>query len=111
MFLLRCLFWLGLVFSQIAQLEGSSAASIAGDAASDAQGRISRQVAGQTAILAGKATEATERQCGGAPARCLALAAQAAAASARAVAPGRDSLTAADRAPAWRDARALRPGF
>lgn len=103
MFLLRCLFWLGLVFSQIAQLEGSSAASLAGDAARDAKGRI----ADQTAILARKATETAERQCGGDPARCLTLAAQAAAVTA---APGRDSLTAADRAPTWRDARPARPG-
>ncbi len=32
MFLLRCLFWLGLVFSQIAQLEGTGAAPFFGQA-------------------------------------------------------------------------------
>jgi hypothetical protein len=107
MFLLRCLFWLGLVFSQIAQLEGSSAASLASGAARDARS----QIAGQTALIARSATDALERQCGADPARCLALARDAAAATARSAAPARDSLTAADRAPAWRDARAPRSGF
>jgi hypothetical protein len=95
MFLLRCLFWLGLVFSQIAQMEGSNAAALADAAA---------RAASAQAFAAGvAATQAGERQCRAEPAKCLALAAQfAGAAKAERAGSGHDSLTSADRAPAWR---------
>ncbi len=86
-FLFRCLFWLGLVFSHIAALEGTDA------------GALVRQ----SALAAGRqATEAAGRKCASAPETCLALAAQAARSSSGA---SRDTLSSGDRIPAWR----LRP--
>ena len=109
-FLLRCLFWLGLAFSQIADREGASLSTLAQPA---------RQ---EIAAGAEQLTQRAVSACRDHAAACLALAAQAAqvgastAAGTRA-APGRaggsqdqgagaragsDTLRAADRAPAWR---------
>jgi hypothetical protein len=108
MFLLRCLFWLGLVFSQIAQLEGSTAASFAGQAAARAAGGVVQQAGG----LGQMAAQAVEKQCRANSAQCLggaAFAAQAVLSAQGAKADGaagHDSLTASDRAPAWRETHA-----
>ena len=112
MFLLRCLFWLGLVFSQIAQIEGSSASSVAaqaaGQAAQTAAQAAARGAGGEASVAARMATQAVERQCRAEPGKCLATAAQIAgqaSGAAKLAAAGQDSLTAADRAPTWREAR------
>jgi hypothetical protein len=105
MFVLRCLFWLGLVFSQIAQLEGNSASSLVGQAA--------RGAGGQAAALGQSAAQAAGKQCQAEPAKCLALTSEAARIAQTAGllrkgdgdASGRDTLTAADRLPSWRDSR------
>jgi hypothetical protein len=98
MFLLRCLFWLGLAFSQIAQLEGTTAASLAGQA--------TRAAGGQAAALGQMAGQTAEKTCRAEPAKCLALAAQAAGAvKGESGIRGRDTLTQADRAPVWREIR------
>jgi hypothetical protein len=113
-FLLRCLFWLGLAFSQIADREGASLANLAQPA---------RQ---QLAAGAEHLTQQAVSSCRDHAAACLALAAQAAKLQAppaplsraapqpgetsaqeprgqRAVArEGSDTLRAADRAPGWR---------
>jgi hypothetical protein len=92
MFLLRCLFWLGLAFFQIAQREGTNPVA------------LFDPVAGQTASLGQMAKTATERNCRAEPDRCVALAAEAARfAAIGAAAPSRDSLTRQDRAPSWRN--------
>lgn len=99
MFLLRCLFWLGLVFSQISQQEGTRALTFAAAAS---------EVGGRAADLA---VNAAEQNCRAEPASCLALAAQAAlprSADARppsprgGIATSQDNLSAADRVPSWR---------
>ena len=79
--LFRCLFWLGLVFSQIAALEGRDATALVRQAALAA---------------AQQATEAAGRKCASAPETCVALAAR--------FSPGasRDTLNPGDRIPAWR---------
>ncbi|WP_296707612.1 hypothetical protein [Rhodoblastus sp.] len=113
MFLLRCLFWLGLAFSQIAQLEGTTAASLAGEATGAA--------GDQAAALGQMAAQAAQETCRVEPAKCLELAARAGGAiksgsvaregsakasdTKRVDAKGRDTLTQADRAPAWREIR------
>jgi hypothetical protein len=110
-FLFRCLFWLGLVFSQIASLEGGSLFSLAGQRA---------QQASESAVGLGQAamTEAGRQRRAEAE-KCLAIAAQAARLAqvanpnrlsqaanpsrlSQAANPSRDTLTAGDRAPAWR---------
>ena len=102
MFLLRCLFWLGLVFSQIAQLEGTGAAPFFGQA-----GALGQQAGGWGQMAA----QAAERQCRANPAQCLAQASSVAKAALALNSPksdgplGHDSLTSADRAPAWRETR------
>lgn len=125
MFLLRCLFWLGLVFSQIAQLEGTGAAPFFGQAGALGQhagARLGQQAGaslgqeagawGQQAGAWGQmAAKAAERQCRANPAQCLAQASSVAkdALALNAAkgdgAAGHDSLTSADRAPAWREMR------
>jgi hypothetical protein len=92
--LFRCLFWLGLVFSQIAVQEGTDATALVRQTALAA----SHQAAG----LGQNAVDAAGKQCTTAPESCLALAAQAARLN-----PGasRDTLNSGDRIPAWR----LRP--
>jgi hypothetical protein len=114
MFLLRCLFWLGLAFSQIAQLEGTTAASLAGE--------MTGAAGGQAAALGQMAAQTAQGTCRAEPARCLALAARAASAvkggsgsvgesdakesdTKRSDTKGSDTLTHADRAPAWREIR------
>lgn len=98
MFLLRCLFWLGLAFGQIAQLEGTTAVALAGQA-TDAAG-------GQAAALGQMAAQAAQKTCKAEPAKCLTLAVQAAAADkGESASKGRDTLTQSDRAPAWREIR------
>jgi hypothetical protein len=108
MFLLRCLFWLGLAFSQIAQLEGTTAASLAGQTEGAA--------GGQAATLGQMAAQTAQRTCSAEPAKCLALAARAAGAikgesavgesgAKEGDTKGSDTLTRADRAPAWREIR------
>ena len=116
MFLLRCLFWLGLVFSQIAQLEGTGAAPFFGQAgALGQQAGVLGQQAGALGQQAGAwgqmAAQAAEKQCRANPAQCVAQARSVAKAalalnSAKSDgAAGHDSLTSADRAPAWRETR------
>jgi hypothetical protein len=115
-FLLRSLFWLGLVFSQIAEREGASLASLAQPAR--------QELAARAEQVKARAVEAAAASCGKEPSACLALAAQAArsqigpdhAAPAQAApAPiarpaldraGHDTLRDADRAPGWRLHRA-----
>jgi hypothetical protein len=105
-FLFRCLFWLGLVFSHIAQQQGFSPAALF-----DQRAAISSESA---AGLGRIALDAGARQCRAEPEKCLALAAQASrlapglnpTASLNAAAKtSHDTLNAIDRAPAWR----LRP--
>lgn len=105
----RCLFWLGLVFSHIAALEGMSAAAVARQTARAAseQAATSLTGLGQTAI------DAAGKQCVAHADKCLAIAAQVARVSQDA-APSRNSLSADDRAPAFRlnagnAARAIAP--
>lgn len=97
-FLLRCLFWLGLVFSQIATLEGSGATALVRQTARAASGQaatLSLTRLGQSAL------DAAGKQCADHADKCLALASQAAG-LAQEAAPSRNSLNAGDRAPAWR---------
>jgi hypothetical protein len=90
MFLLRCLFWLGLAFFQIAQREGSAPASLLPSAAA------------QTATI-GQVAAAAGSHCRARPSQCAALAAEAAKfARFDATSPSRDTLTRRDRASAWR---------
>lgn len=109
MFLLRCLFWLGLVFSQIAQHEGTYGSALVGQATMAAGGQVAKLgplAAGQAAGLGRMAANAAEQRCRAEPTACLALAAQAAnALKPDAVAASSDTLSASDRAPAWRSAR------
>lgn len=100
-FLLRCLFWLGLVFSHIAALEGTNAAALASRSAQEA--RTSAGGIGRIAL------DAAGRRCRAEPDKCLALAAQAARLTQNAEAVeeaaanlGRDTLNSGDRVPAWR---------
>lgn len=91
MFLLRCLFWLGLAFFQIAQREGSAPAAFL------------RPAAAQTETL-GQMAAAAGSHCRARPGQCVALAAEAAKfARLDAAAKSRDNLTRRDRAPSWRD--------
>jgi hypothetical protein len=103
--LLRCLFWFGLVVSQISEREGASLASLTQPAR---QG-----LAAGAEQLRDRALEAAVASCRDNTAACLALAAQAGglAAPAPAARPkpepaGRDTLRDADRAPGWRAPRA-----
>jgi hypothetical protein len=100
-FLLRCLFWLGLVFSQISAQQGSNAVALAGGTARAAQtsaANLSRDA--QNALMT-----AAVRQCRAMPAKCMAFAAEAAEAAPIAalhLRRSRDTLDASDRAPLWR---------
>jgi hypothetical protein len=96
-FLIRCLFWLGMVFSQIATIESGGASHFAPQAARSVTALS--QNALKTAVQAG--AEAATRHCASDPAACLSLAAQVTRKAA-----SHDTLQAGDRAPAWR----LRPG-
>lgn len=95
-FLIRCLFWLGLVFSHIAEQQGFNAAALLGQRP---------PVTG----LGGMALEAASRECRAEPAKCLALATAASRLAPLAGSPtpptSRDTLNSGDRAPAWK----LRP--
>ncbi|MCI4677980.1 hypothetical protein K9U39_09595 [Rhodoblastus acidophilus] len=96
MFLLRCLFWLGLVFAQIAQREGPDPAAFVSP------------VAGPTAGLGQMAAGAAGDHCRANPAQCLALASSLSVmAKIDAGATSKDTLTAADRAPPWKPRRAI----
>jgi hypothetical protein len=96
--LFRCVFWLGVVFSRIAALEGTDVKGFVGQAPLS----IARQGAefGQAATkrLAGAALDAAGKKCAGAPESCLSLA--------RGLTGNgggsRDSLNTTDRLPAWR---------
>ncbi|MGO8738332.1 hypothetical protein [Rhodoblastus sp.] len=92
MFLLRCLFWLGLAFFQIAEREGVDPSSAFNAAA-----------ASQTATLGQMAAQAATGHCQAHLGQCAALAARAARFKQIAAAPSRDTLTGRDRTPAWRD--------
>ena len=97
-FLFRCLFWLGLVFSHIATLEGMSATTLAQQtarAATEQAATISLARLGEGAL------DAAARQCAVHTDKCLAFAAQAARLT-RDAGPSHDSLNAGDRVPAWR---------
>jgi hypothetical protein len=72
MFLLRCLFWLGLVFSQIAQKEGVNASALAVEAM-----RLASPDAGQALALSKTALAAAGQRCRVEPTACLALSAPA----------------------------------
>ncbi len=91
MFLLRCLFWLGLAFFQIAQREGSAPAAFLPPAAAQTS------AVGQMAAAAGS-------HCRARPGACVVFAAEAAKfARLDATAKSRDTLTRRDRAPSWRE--------
>ena len=91
MFLLRCLFWLGLAFFQIAQREGGGPQAFAPAAAV------------QTATI-GQMAAAARSHCRLHLGQCVTLAAEAAKfAKFDATAKTRDTLTQRDRAPAWRE--------
>ena len=93
MFLLRCLFWLGLVFFQIAQREGANPSAVFDPAA-----------ASRGASLDQMAAKAAARHCQIRPGACVALAATAAKfVKIDAVAPSRDTLTRRDRKTVWRE--------
>jgi hypothetical protein len=96
-FLIRCLFWLGLVFSHIAEQQGFDAAAL-----------FDQRPA--MASLGGMALEAANRQCRAEPEKCLALAARASRLAPQAAnanpSASHDTLSLGDRTPAWR----LRPG-
>jgi hypothetical protein len=95
MFLLRCLFWLGLAFSQIALREGGHPAAFIGLAATVATA--------QSASLGQVAPSVVETQCRADPGKCMALAASTTKLlRTDAPARGRDTLSGADRAPVWR---------
>ncbi|MCW2286341.1 hypothetical protein M2323_002361 [Rhodoblastus acidophilus] len=99
-FLLRCLFWLGLVVSQISDREGVSLASLTQPARDS---------------LAAGAEQAKDRafaSCRDNTEACLALAAKASSlmTPARAVEEPADTLRGGDRAPAWRAPRAKKDG-
>jgi hypothetical protein len=92
MFLLRCLFWLGLVFFQIAQREGA-----------DPSGFLNPAAASQTSSLGQKAAKAAARHCQAPPGACVALAAAAGKfTKIGAWSPSRDTLTGRDRTTARR---------
>ncbi|MBB4197632.1 hypothetical protein CCR94_13135 [Rhodoblastus sphagnicola] len=111
-FLLRSLFWLGLVFSQIADREGASLMTLAQPAG--------QQLAAGAEQMKQRAVESAVASCRDNASACLALAARAAQIHAPDPAPapsrpaaepvvqagGRDTLRDADRAPAWRSRRA-----
>ncbi len=90
MFLLRCLFWLGLVFFQIAQREGGAPSAFFNPAG-----------ASQSASLDRMAAKAAARHCQARPGACVALAAKFT--KIDALAPSRDTLTGRDRKTAWRE--------
>ena len=92
--LFRCLFWLGLVFSQIAVQEGTDANALIRQTTLAATHQASNL--GQSAV------DAAGKKCASAPESCLTLAAQAARLN-----PGasQDTLNSGDRIRAWR----LRP--
>jgi hypothetical protein len=96
-FLIRCVFWLGLVFSHIAEQQGFDAAALFGQRPA-------------MSSLGGMALEAAGRQCRAEPDKCLALASRASRLAPQVANPNpagsHDTLSAGDRAPAWR----LRPG-
>jgi hypothetical protein len=89
--LFRCLFWLGLVFSHIAALEGTDPAGLVRQTALAATH--------QAASLGQNAVDAAGKKCASAPETCLALAAQAARLN---PAASQDTLKSGDRIPAWR---------
>jgi hypothetical protein len=93
-FLFRCLFWLGLVFSQIAVQEGTDAPALVRQTALAATH--------QASSLGQNAVDAAGKKCASAPESCLALAAQAARLN---PGPSRDTLNSGDRVSSWR----LRP--
>lgn len=96
--LFRCLFWLGVVFSQIAALEGTDVAGLV------RQVPVSggRQGAGLgqsgTQGLAGAALDVAGKKCVAAPESCMALARGLTGAGGG----SRDTLNTSDRLPAWR---------
>lgn len=93
MFLLRCLFWLGLVFFQIAQREGANPSAVLDPAA-----------ASQSASVDRMAAKAAARQCQTRPGACVALAATAAKfVKIDALALSRDTLSRRDRKSVWRE--------
>ncbi|WP_294538780.1 hypothetical protein [uncultured Rhodoblastus sp.] len=113
-FLLRCLFWLGLVFSHIAEQQGFDPAALL-DGRAAVAARIAKESAGSiqkesAAGLGALPLEAASRQCRAEPEKCLALVARAARLAPQGANPNptasRDTLGPGDRAPAWR----LRPG-
>ena len=96
--LFRCLFWLGIVFSQIAAREGTDTGTFVRQAALSA----GRQGAGlgQSAThgIVGTALDAAGKKCAGAPQTCLNLARGLTGSSGA----SRDSLNTSDRLPGWR---------
>jgi hypothetical protein len=99
-FLLRCLFWLGLVVSQISDREGVSLASLT-QPARDGLTAGAEQLKDRAVASCRDNTEA-----------CLALAAKAGGlmAPSRATEEPKDTLRDADRAPAWRPPRTKKDG-
>lgn len=124
-FLIRCVFWLGLVFCNIAGLNIVSPADLAVRAGGLA-GSLASGLAKDGASAAQARINAVEAQCTAAPDKCLAhidkLSRLAQAAGMGAVTPPvtiqhvHDTLLASDRAVAWRlpaphKALELRPGL
>jgi hypothetical protein len=100
--LFRCLFWLGVVFSQIAAVEGTDVSGFVRQGfvhpvplSASSQGPGLGQNATQR--LAGAALDAASKKCAGAPAYCLNLAKGLAGSG-----TSQDSLNTSDRLPAWR---------
>jgi hypothetical protein len=100
-FLLRCLFWLGLVVSQISDREGSSLTSLT-QPARDGLTASAEQLKDRAFASCRDNTEA-----------CLALAAKASGLMTPAARPAEqpaDTLRDGDRAPAWRQPRPKKDG-
>jgi hypothetical protein len=96
-FLLRCLFWLGLVFSHIATLEGTNATALASQGA--------RELSEGATTVGRMAMDAAGEKCRAEPAKCSALAAQVSMLGKSAAlekTSSRDTLNSGDRVPAWR---------
>jgi hypothetical protein len=91
--LFRCLFWLGVVFSQIAALEGTDTTAFVRQATLGA-GLGQRATQG----LIGTTLDAAGKKCAAAPETCLTLAKGLTGKSSA----SRDSLNTSDRIPAWR---------
>jgi hypothetical protein len=97
--LLRCLFWLGVVFSQIAAREGMDTAALVRQVPLSASHRGGGPARSATQDMVGTALDEASKKCAAAPDSCLTLARGL---TGIGVAASRDSLNTSDRLPAWR---------